>query len=239
MTQGARPAWTPPPGSIPTLGIPSLAGVERIRLVGIGGAGMRNLARLLVARGLDVSGSDLKDSAALRELRAAGVRVDVGHDASLFGSPDVLVVSSAIRDDNPEVAAAGSRGIPVWKRQQALAALAAGRRAIAVSGAHGKTTTTSMIASILERAGLDPTYLIGGDLNDSGSGARHGAGDAFVFEADESDGSFLLVPPWIGVITNIDVDHVDFYRGGLEEIEAAFAAFATRSSAASSPTRTW
>jgi UDP-N-acetylmuramate--alanine ligase len=229
MTQGGRPAWTPPPGSIPTLEIPSLAGVERIRLVGIGGAGMRNLARLLVARGLDVSGSDLKDSAALRELRAAGVRVDVGHDASLLGSPDVLVVSSAIRDDNPEVAAAGSRGIPVWKRQQALAALAAGRRAIAVSGAHGKTTTTSMIASILERAGLDPTYLIGGDLNDSGSGARHGGGDAFVFEADESDGSFLLVPPWIGVITNIDVDHVDFYRGGLEEIEGAFAAFAARS----------
>jgi UDP-N-acetylmuramate--alanine ligase len=229
MTQGARPAWTPPPGSIPTLEIPSLAGVERIRLVGIGGAGMRNLARLLVARGLDVSGSDLKDSAALRELRAAEVRVDVGHDASLLGSPDVLVVSSAIRDDNPEVAAAASRGIPVWKRQQALAALAAGRRAIAVSGAHGKTTTTSMIASILERAGLDPTYLIGGDLNDSGSGARHGGGDAFVFEADESDGSFLLVPPWIGVITNIDVDHVDFYRGGLEEIEGAFAAFAARS----------
>jgi UDP-N-acetylmuramate--alanine ligase len=229
MTQGGRPAWTPPPGSIPTLEIPSLAGVERIRLVGIGGAGMRNLARLLVARGLDVSGSDLKDSAALRELRAARVRVDVGHDASLLGSPDVLVVSSAIRDDNPEVAAAASRGIPVWKRQQALAALAAGRRAIAVSGAHGKTTTTSMIASILERAGLDPTYLIGGDLNDSGSGARHGGGDAFVFEADESDGSFLLVPPWIGVITNIDVDHVDFYRGGLEEIEGAFAAFAARS----------
>ena len=229
MTQGGRPAWTPPPGSIPTLEIPSLAGVERIRLVGIGGAGMRNLARLLVARGLDVSGSDLKDSAALHELRAARVRVDVGHDASLLGSPDVLVVSSAIRDDNPEVAAAASRGIPVWKRQQALAALAAGRRAIAVSGAHGKTTTTSMIASILERAGLDPTYLIGGDLNDSGSGARHGGGDAFVFEADESDGSFLLVPPWIGVITNIDVDHVDFYRGGLEEIEGAFAAFAARS----------
>ena len=229
MTQGGRPAWTPPPGSIPTLEIPSLAGVERIRLVGIGGAGMRNLARLLVARGLHVSGSDLKDSAALHELRAARVRVDVGHDASLLGSPDVLVVSSAIRDDNPEVAAAASRGIPVWKRQQALAALAAGRRAIAVSGAHGKTTTTSMIASILERAGLDPTYLIGGDLNDSGSGARHGGGDAFVFEADESDGSFLLVPPWIGVITNIDVDHVDFYRGGLEEIEGAFAAFAARS----------
>jgi UDP-N-acetylmuramate--alanine ligase len=229
MTQTARPAWTPPPGSIPTLPIPSLDGVERIRLIGIGGAGMRNLARLLVARGLDVSGSDLKDSAALRDLRATGVRVDVGHDASLLGTPDVVVVSSAIRDDNPEVAAATARGIPVWKRQQALATLAEGRRAIAVSGAHGKTTTTSMIAAILERAGLDPTYLIGGDLNESGSGARPGAGDAFVFEADESDGSFLLVPPWIGVITNIDVDHVDFYRGGLEEIEAAFVAFAARS----------
>jgi UDP-N-acetylmuramate--alanine ligase len=206
-----------------------LTGIDRIRLVGIGGAGMRNLARLLVARGLEVSGSDLKDSASLRGLRALGIRIDIGHDPSLAGDPDVLVVSSAIRGDDPEVAAAAARDIPVWKRQQALAALADGRRAIAVSGAHGKTTTTSMIASILERAAVDPSYLIGGDLNDSGSGARHGAGDLFVFEADESDGSFLLVPPWIGVLTNVDVDHVDFYPGGLEEIERAFAEFVARS----------
>ena len=221
--------WAPPAGSIPTLLTPSLDGVRAIRLVGIGGAGMRNLARLFVDRDMEVSGSDLKDSASLRDLRALGVRVDVGHDASLLGRPDAVVVSSAIRDDNPEVAAALAQGIPVWKRQQALAALATGRRVIAVSGAHGKTTTTSMIAAILERAGLDPSYLIGGDLNETGSGARSGNGDAFVFEADESDGSFLLVPPWVGVITNIDLDHVDFFAGGLDEIERAFAEFAARS----------
>jgi UDP-N-acetylmuramate--alanine ligase len=206
-----------------------LDGVRAIRLVGIGGAGMRNLARLLVDREVEVSGSDLKDSASLRDLRALGVRVDVGHDASLLGRPDAVVVSSAIRQDNPEVAAALAQGIPVWKRQQALAALAVGRRVIAVSGAHGKTTTTSMIAAILERAGLDPSYLIGGDLNETGSGARSGNGETFVFEADESDGSFLLVPPWVGVITNIDLDHVDFFAGGLDEIERAFAEFAARS----------
>jgi UDP-N-acetylmuramate--alanine ligase len=221
--------WAPPSGSIPTLPTPSLDGVRAIRLVGIGGAGMRNLARLLVDRRVEVSGSDLKDSASLRDLRKVGIRVDVGHDASLLGRPDAVVVSSAIRENNPEVGEALAQGIPVWKRQQALAALAIGRRVIAVSGTHGKTTTTSMIAAILVRAGLDPSYLIGGDLNETGSGARSGSGDVFVFEADESDGSFLLVPPWVGVITNIDLDHVDFFAGGLDEIERAFAEFAARS----------
>jgi UDP-N-acetylmuramate--alanine ligase len=228
MTDPAWSSWTPPPGSIPTLPIPSLAGVGSVRLIGIGGAGMRNLARILVARGLEVSGSDLKDPGSLHDLRSLGIRIDVGHDPALLGRPDVVVVSSAIRRDNPEVAAAIGNGIPVWKRQQAIAALAEGRRTIAVTGAHGKTTTTSMIAAILERAGSDPSYLIGGDLNDSGSGARHGAGELFVFEADESDGSFLLVPPGIGVVTNVDIDHVDFYPGGLEEIERAFAEFVAR-----------
>jgi UDP-N-acetylmuramate--alanine ligase len=172
---------------------------------------MRNLARLFVARGLAVSGSDVKDSVYLTELGSLGVRIHVGHDPALLGSPDVVVVSSAIRDDNPEVAAAARSGIPIWKRQQAIGALAAGHRTIAISGAHGKTTTTSLIAATLEAAGLDPTTLIGGDLNESGSGARHGTGDLFVFEADESDGSFLMIPPWVGVITNLDADHLDFY----------------------------
>ena len=225
---GAWSHWTPPEGSIPTLAIPSLDGVRVVRLVGIGGAGMRNLARLFVERGIRVSGSDLKDSAALRDLRALGVAVDVGHDGSLVGVPDAVVVSSAIREDNPEVVAATAAGVAIWKRQQALAALASGRRVVAVSGTHGKTTTTSMIAAILEGAGLDPSYLIGGDLNETGSGARHGDGELFVFEADESDGSFLLVPPWVGVITNVDLDHVDFFPGGLEEIERAFTEFAAR-----------
>jgi UDP-N-acetylmuramate--L-alanine ligase len=220
--------WTPPIGSIPTLSPPSLEGVGSVHLIGVGGAGMRNLARLFRARGLHVGGSDLKDSIYLRELAALGVETTVGHAAAALGDPDAVVISSAIADDNVELQAARGRGIPVWRRQQALAALAQGRRAIAVAGTHGKTTTTSMVAIALERAGLDPSYLVGGDLNESGSGARHGDGDLFVFEADESDGSFLLLPAWLGVITNVDVDHLDFYPGGLEEIGRAFAEFALR-----------
>ena len=220
--------WTPPPGSIPTLDVPTLDDVRRVHLIGVGGAGMRNLARLFRARGLEVSGSDMKDSSYLRELATLGIVTAVGHDPSALGDPDAVVISSAIRDANPELAEARRRGIAVWKRQQALAALAAGRRAIAVAGTHGKTTTTSLVAVALERAGLDPTYLVGGDLNESGSGARHGEGDLFVFEADESDGSFLLAPAWTGIVTNVEVDHVDFYAGGLEEIVRAFAEFAAR-----------
>ena len=220
--------WTPPDGSIPTLPIPSIEGVRSVHLLGIGGAGMRNLARLLVARGLSVSGSDVKDSAPLRELGSLGVRIHVGPDPALLGSPDIVVVSSAIRDDDPELGAAARSAVPIWKRQQAIGALARGHRTVAIAGAHGKTTTTSLVAAALEAGGLDPTQLIGGDLNESGSGARHGTGDLFVFEADESDGSFLLIPPWAGVITNLDADHLDFYPGGLEEIEDAFAEFAAR-----------
>jgi len=220
--------YVPPPGSIPTLPVPSLDGVGSVHMIGIGGAGMRNLARLLRARGVDVGGSDMKDSKGLAELRESGANVWVGHDPQRLADPDVVVISSAIGEANPELRAARDRGIAVWARQQALAALAAGSRAIAVAGTHGKTTTTSMIAVLLERVGLDPSYLIGGDLNESGSGARSGSGDLFVFEGDESDGSFLLARPHVGVVTNIDVDHVDFYRRGREEIEAAFAAFVSR-----------
>ncbi len=219
-------AWTPPPGSIPTLSVPSLDGIGRIHLIGIGGAGMRNLARLFRARGLTVSGSDIKDSRHLHDLADAGVTITVGHDRHAMGAPDVVVVSSAIGNTDPELVAANDAGIPVWRRQQAMAALAEGRRSIAVAGTHGKTTTTSMIAVALRHGGADPSYLIGGDMNESGSGAHHGDDDLFVFEADESDGSFLLAPAWLGVITNIDVDHVDFYPGGLDEIERAFARFA-------------
>ncbi|HEX5938062.1 MAG TPA: UDP-N-acetylmuramate--L-alanine ligase [Actinomycetota bacterium] len=221
--------YRPPAGSIPTLDVPSLEGVRAVHLVGIGGAGMRNLARLFLARGIAVSGSDLKDSEGLRELAAAGATVRVGHDASALGDPDAVVVSSAIASENPEVAAARDRRIAVWARQQAIAAFARAHRSIAVAGTTGKTTTTSMIAAVVERAGLDPTYLIGGDLNESGSGARAGEGDLFVFEADESDGSFLLADPDVGVVTNVEVDHVDFYPGGEEELRAAFAEFCDRS----------
>ena len=217
--------YRPPAGSIPTLPVPSLEGVGSVHLIGVGGAGMRNLARLLHARGITVRGSDIKASKGLDELAEAGAEVWVGHDPARLGSPDVVIISSAIGEGDPELRAARDRGVPVWARQQALVALAAGHRSIAIAGTHGKTTTTSMIAVLLDRAGLDPSYLIGGDMNESGSGARSGDGDLFLFEADESDGSFLLTRPHIGVVTNVDVDHVDFYPGGREEIEAAFAVF--------------
>jgi UDP-N-acetylmuramate--alanine ligase len=222
--------YTPPPGSIPTLDVPSLDGVSSLHLIGIGGAGMRNLAKLLLARGVAVSGSDLKDSKGLAELRDLGADVEVGHDpAHVRGPvPDAVVVSSAIGERNVELTEARRRDIPVWARAQALAALTAGTRSIAVAGTHGKTTTTSMVAVVLEGAGLDPSFLIGGDLNESGSGARSGDGDLFVFEADESDGSFLLASHRIGIVTNVEVDHVDFYPGGRDEIEAAFAEFVAR-----------
>lgn len=222
-----RPArWMPPPGSIPTLEVPSLEGVSHAHLIGIGGAGMRNLARLLIARGIRVTGSDLKASPYVDELRRQGAEIHIGHDPSALGRPDVVIISSAIAPANPELTAAGERGIAVWRRQQALAALAEGHRVVAVAGTHGKTTTTSMIAAVLEAGGVDPTCLIGGDLNESGSGARYGSGDVFVFEADESDGSHLLVAPWVGIVTSIEEDHLDFYPGGLEEIIDSFAAYA-------------
>jgi UDP-N-acetylmuramate--alanine ligase len=220
--------FTPRPGTIPTLDVPSLSGVRRIHMIGIGGAGMRNLARLLMARGIGITGTDLKDSKGLAELRDAGAGVSVGHAADAVREPDAVVISSAIREDNVELAEARRRGTPVWMRAQALAAAAAQLRTIAVTGTHGKTTTTAMVALVLERAGLDPTYVIGGDPNETGSGARAGGGELFVAEADESDGSFLLMSPAIGVVTNVDLDHVDFYRGGREEIEAAFTSFASR-----------
>ena len=220
--------YVPREGTIPTLPVPSLEGVRRIHLIGIGGAGMRNLARLFLARGIAVSGSDLKDSMGLAELRERGAEVVVGHLVANVGDPDAVVISSAIPESNPELVEARERGVAVWARAQAVAAAAEGLRAISVAGTHGKTTTTSMIALALERAGLDPTYLIGGDPNETGSGAHAGGGDLFVVEADESDGSFLLTTPAIGVVTNVEVDHVDFYPGGREEIEAAFTAFAAR-----------
>ncbi len=226
----AEELWEAPPDSIPTLAVPSLEGVDRVHLIGIGGAGMRNLARLLMARGVQVRGSDLKASRYLDEIRAQGAHVDIGHDRDHILDPayrpDVVITSSAIRANNAELRAAEEAGISVWRRQQALAALAAGHRRVAVAGTHGKTTTTSLLAVTFEQLGLDPSYLIGGDLNETGGGARHGGGDLFVFEADESDGSFLLASPWTGVITNIEVDHVEFYPGGLLEIEGAFARFA-------------
>jgi UDP-N-acetylmuramate--alanine ligase len=220
--------YVPPPGSIPTLDVPDLSGIRRVHMIGIGGAGMRNLARLFVARGIAVTGSDLKESKGVAELRGLGATVSVGHAPEQVGEPDAVVISSAIAERNPELAEARRRGLAIWARAQALAAMARDKRAIAVAGTHGKTTTTAMIALVLERAGTDPTYLVGGEPNETGSGARSGDGGLLVAEADESDGSFLLLQPEVGIITNVEVDHVDFYRGGRDEIEAAFLAFAER-----------
>jgi UDP-N-acetylmuramate--alanine ligase len=218
--------YRPPPGSIPTLSIPDAAEWRSLHLVGIGGAGMSGIAKLLLARGIGVSGSDLKASRGVSALEASGAAVWIGHSADQVGRPDAVVISSAVRPDNVEVRAARDRGIPVLMRAQVLAALMRGRRGVAVAGTHGKTTTTSMISVMLSRLGLSPSFVIGGDLNESGSGAEHGPGDVFVAEADESDGSFLLLRPEIAVVTNVEEDHLDFYRDR-QSVEAAFAAFAS------------
>jgi len=209
------------------MGTPDPTAWRSLHLIGIGGAGMNGLAKLLVARGIEVSGSDLKESHGLTMLRESGAIVYVGHRAEQVSSPEAVVVSNAIPPENVELRAARQAGIPVLTRAQVLAALMRGRRGVAVAGTHGKTTTTSMIAVMLARMGHEPTYVIGGDLNESGSGAEHGAGSVFVAEADESDGSFLLMQPEIAVVTNVEDDHLDFYVGQ-KEIEDAFAAFGSR-----------
>jgi UDP-N-acetylmuramate--alanine ligase len=201
-----------------------LAGWRAVHLVGIGGAGMSGIARLLMARGISVTGSDLKDSRSLDGLRDLGATVFVGHAAGQVGAPDAVVISAAIPSDNPEVRSARSRGVDVLTRAEVLATLMTGKRTVAVAGTHGKTTTTSMVSVMLARLGLDPSFVIGGDVNEIGSGAGHGSGDVFVAEADESDGSFLLYRPEVAVVTNVEVDHVDFYRGQ-DEVERAFASF--------------
>jgi UDP-N-acetylmuramate--alanine ligase len=204
---------------------PDLEAWRSVHLIGIGGAGMSGIARLLLAKGIAVTGSDLKHSRGLDQLREAGAQVFVGHRADHIENPDAAIVSSAIPEDNPELRAAVAVGIPLVSRAQALAALMRGHRTVAVAGTHGKTTTTSMISVMLSRLGLDPSFVIGGDLNESGSGAGSGAGDVFVAEVDESDGSFLVFHPDIAVVTNIEADHLDHF-GSQSEVDAAFAAFA-------------
>ncbi len=208
---------------------PALDSLGRVHLIGVGGAGMSAVAALLAARGLQVSGSDAQDGPALPGLRAAGVGVRVGHDAVAVRDVDTVVVSSAVRETNPELAAARAAGLRVLHRSQALAALMAGRSSVAVAGAHGKTTTSAMVATALLHAGADPSFAIGGSvLSDAGplGGGRDGAGP-FVAEADESDGSFLAYRPLVSVVTNVEPDHLDHY-GTREAFEAAFAAFADR-----------
>jgi len=200
----------------------------RVHFTGIGGAGMSGIARIMLTRGISVSGSDAMPSAMLDDLHAQGALVHVGHAAANLGDlgpGDTLVLSSAIRADNPELAEATRRGLRVMHRAAALASVMAGRRVIAVAGTHGKTTTTSMLTTVLRECGADPGYVIGGVLLETGLGAEDGTGLDFVAEADESDGSFLLLSPDVAIITNVEADHLDNY-GSLAEIEAAFATFA-------------
>src|SRR3954452_16300993 len=209
-------AWSAP--------VPSLEELGAVHFVGIGGAGMSGIARILLARGVAVSGNDRRDTPTLLALRALGARVEVGHDPAHLGEADTVVVSSAIREDNPELREARERGLPVLPRAVALAALMAGHRSVAVAGTHGKTSTTSMLTVAVQACGADPSFAIGGNLNESGSNAHAGSGDVFVAEADESDRSFLLLAPFAGVVTNVEADHLDNY-GDLAAVEAAFDRF--------------
>ncbi|HEX6886563.1 MAG TPA: UDP-N-acetylmuramate--L-alanine ligase [Candidatus Nanopelagicales bacterium] len=197
-----------------------------VHIVGIGGAGMSGIARILAARGVTVSGSDARESKRLVALRALGIDARVGHDAEHVAGADWVVASTAIKPGNPELVAAREQGIPVVARADALAAVMAGSRGVAVAGTHGKTTTTSMLTIALQHCGADPSYAIGSELNDSGANAHQGSGSLFVVEADESDGSFLVLPAVAGIVTNVEPDHLDHW-GTFEAIEQAFLRFAT------------
>ncbi|WP_157314405.1 UDP-N-acetylmuramate--L-alanine ligase [Chitinibacter sp. GC72] len=199
--------------------------VKRIHFVGIGGVGMSGIAEVLLNLGFEVSGSDLGANATTQRLSAAGAVVHQGHAAEFVANADVVVISSAVKDDNPEVIEARSRQTPVVPRAMMLAELMRLKQGIAIAGTHGKTTTTSLSASVLEAAGLDPTFVIGGKLHAAGSNARLGQGDFLVAEADESDASFLLLSPVISVVTNIDADHMDTYGHDFEKLKQAFIDF--------------
>src|SRR5690606_30179731 len=203
------------------------ADVTRYHLIGIGGAGMAPVAELLAARGLEVSGSDARPSAILDRLRAAGVRAHVGHDPAHVPQHGTVVVSTAVRPDNPELLRARELGLPVIHRSQALVVAAGDQDFVAVAGAHGKTTTSAMLAVALAEVGADPSWAIGGSVAGLGGGAHLGQGRAFVAEADESDGSFLNYRPAVGVVTNVEPDHLDHY-GSRDAFEQAFVDFAAR-----------
>jgi hypothetical protein len=199
--------------------------VNRIHFVGIGGAGMGGIAEVLLNLGYEVQGSDLRPGPMVRRLESLGARVMLGHSAAHLENVDVVVVSSAVPLDNPEVVEAQRRRIPVVKRAEMLAELMRFRYGIAVAGTHGKTTTTSLVASVLGEAGLDPTFVIGGRLNSANTHARLGAGRFLVAEADESDASFMLLQPMLAVVTNVEADHMATYGGDLEQLHQTFVDF--------------
>ena len=202
--------------------------INRIHFVGIGGTGMNGIAEVLVTLGYRVTGSDLADNAATQRLEKLGVTIFHEHDARNVIGADAVVVSSAIKPDNPEVVQARKDRIPVVPRAVMLAELMRFRSGIAIAGAHGKTTTTSLVASLLAAGGLDPTFVIGGRLNSAGANARLGSGEYLVAEADESDASFLYLSPVIAAVTNIDADHMDTYGHDFEKLKQAFVDFLTR-----------
>jgi len=197
---------------------------KRIHFVGIGGSGMSGIAEILLNMGYFVTGSDLYESEAVRHLRKAGAVITIGHDAKNVDAAEVVVISSAVKRDNPEVVEARSRLIPVIPRAEMLAELMRMKYAVAVAGSHGKTTTTSMTAITLTKGGFDPTIIIGGRVDRFGSGAKLGKGEFLVAEADESDGSFLKLYSTIAVVTNIDAEHLDYY-GSFEKVKEAFVQF--------------
>ena len=198
---------------------------RRIHVVGAGGMGMSAIATVLAAMGHEVSGSDLRTSPGLERLRTLGVRVEVGHDAAHVNGAEVVTLSTAVPSSNPEVMAAVAAGVPVLRRAEMLAAIAATRRAVGVAGTHGKTTTSSMLALVLVEAGLRPSFIIGGEVNEVGTGAVWDEGEWLVVEADESDGTFLELPLEAVVVTSVEPDHLSHYGGRFEAIEAAFGEF--------------
>ncbi|HMA07063.1 MAG TPA: Mur ligase domain-containing protein, partial [Ramlibacter sp.] len=202
--------------------------VKRIHFVGVGGSGMSGIAEVLRNQGYLISGSDLHDSATLRRLQALGIKTCVGHAAENVIGADAVVTSTAVQADNPEVLAARERKIPVVPRAMMLAELMRLKQGIAIAGTHGKTTTTSLVASVLAEGGLDPTFVIGGRLNSAGANAKLGSGDYIVVEADESDASFLNLMPVMAVVTNIDADHMETYGHDFKRLQQAFLDFLHR-----------
>ncbi|MCJ0761978.1 UDP-N-acetylmuramate--L-alanine ligase [Variovorax terrae] len=202
--------------------------IKHIHFVGVGGSGMSGIAEVLLNLGYTISGSDLSDSATLRRLAALGIRTFVGHDAAHVEGADAVVTSTAVQPDNPEVIAAREKKIPVVPRALMLAELMRLKQGIAIAGTHGKTTTTSLVASVLAEAGLDPTFVIGGRLNSAGANAKLGTGDYIVVEADESDASFLNLLPVMAVVTNIDADHMETYGHDFGRLKGAFVDFLHR-----------
>ena len=202
--------------------------IRHIHFVGIGGAGMNGIAEVLLNQGYRISGSDLADSATTRRLTELGATIHIGHDAAHIAGADAIVTSTAVKADNPEVVAAHAKLLPVVPRAVMLAELMRMKKGVAIAGTHGKTTTTSLVASVLAAAGLDPTFVIGGKLNSAGVNAKLGSGEYIVVEADESDASFLNLLPVVSVVTNIDADHMDTYGHDFGRLKQAFVEFLHR-----------